>query len=146
MCWNYGAATVTEQTGFLSSRTYIPGVPGWLSQFSCRLLISAQVTTSRFKRLSPTVGFGADSIELAWDSLSPSPSAPPLLMLSLSQNKNKNKELTASNRTNVTHVFARGVQGTCVSQNKIEETWPRKGQVGWEPEHTSLDLTMKRSH
>ena len=38
--------------------------------------------------VKPHVGLCADSLEPAWDSLSPSLSAPPLLMLlSLSQNK-----------------------------------------------------------
>ena len=35
----------------------------------------------------PQIGFCADSVEPAWDSPSPSLSAPSLLMLSLSQNK-----------------------------------------------------------
>lgn len=43
------------------------------------------------------------------------------------------------------HFFTRAVQGTSVLWNKIEEMWLWKGQVGWELEHMSLDLTIKES-
>ena len=59
-----------------------PGAPGWLSRLGIRLLILAQVMISQVMSLSPTV-----SAEPAWESLSPSFSAPPLLTLSLSLKK-----------------------------------------------------------
>ena len=37
------------------------------------------------REIEPDIGLRADSVEPAWDSLSPSLSAPPLLALSLSQ-------------------------------------------------------------
>ena len=64
------------------------GAPGGLSQLSFRLLISAQVVISRFVSFELCVGLWADSVEPAWDSLSPSASAPPLLARSLSLSQN----------------------------------------------------------
>ena len=58
------------------------GAPRWLSRVSVRLLISAQVMISQL------VGLGL-STESAWDSLSPSFSAPPPLALSFSLSQNK---------------------------------------------------------
>ena len=39
------------------------------------------------QEFEPQVGLCTDGVESAWDSLSPSLSAPPLLMFSFSQNK-----------------------------------------------------------
>ena len=41
------------------------------------------------REFEPGVGLHADRAELAWDSLSPSPVAPPLIILSLSLKINK---------------------------------------------------------
>ena len=58
------------------------GVPAWLSSLSIRLLISAQVMISWVYEVEPHVSLCADSMDPAWDSLSPFLSAPPLLMCS----------------------------------------------------------------
>ena len=63
----------------------VTGAPGWLSQLSVQLLISVQVTISRFMWLC------TDGMEPAWDSLSPSLSDPPPLALSLSKSRNKHR-------------------------------------------------------
>ena len=55
-------------------------VPGGLCQLSVRLWILARVMISWFVESSPVSG--SDSAEPAWDFLSPSLSAPPLLILS----------------------------------------------------------------
>ena len=63
------------------------GAPGWLSQLSIQLLISARVMISEFMESSPALG----SVLTAWSLLgilSPPLSAHPLLVLSLSL-KNK---------------------------------------------------------
>ena len=57
------------------------GVPGWLSRFGIRLLVSAQVVISQLIGwFKSRVGLCTDSAEPAWDSLS----LPPPLSLSLS--------------------------------------------------------------
>ena len=78
----------------------VGGVPGWLSQLSIWLLVWGQVTISQFISWSPASGLRADSAEPAWDSLSFSLSAPPLLVLSLplSQNQKKKKTKTKTQR------------------------------------------------
>ena len=43
------------------------------------------------REFEPGVGLHADRAEPAWDSLSPSPVAPPLLILSLSLSLSQNK-------------------------------------------------------
>ena len=63
------------------------GLPGWVSRLSSRLLVSAQVTISQFCEFESCMGLCAGSAEPAWDSLSPSLSALPLLTLSLSLSK-----------------------------------------------------------
>ena len=55
----------------------------------CRLLILAQAIISWLAEFEPCIGLCADSMEPAWDSLSPSLSSPPLLSLSLSLKINK---------------------------------------------------------
>ena len=60
------------------------GVPGGLSPLSFRLLVSAQVTISRFVRLSPTSG-SVLTVRSLLGILSLPLSAPPLLSLSLSK-------------------------------------------------------------
>ena len=77
-----------------------PQVPGWLSQLSVQLLILAQVMISQFMGLNPTLG----SALTAWDSLSLSLSAPPLLVhtpLSLSKeiSLKKKKEVEPGDTT-----------------------------------------------
>ena len=69
----------------------ILGVPGGLGRWSIRLLVSAQVTISRFVSSSPASGSGltAQSLEPASHSVSPSLSAPSLLTLCLSLSQNK---------------------------------------------------------
>ena len=69
------------------------GGPGWLSQLSVQLLVSAQVMISQFVGSSPTSGpvLIAESLEPASDSVSPSLSAPPLLALCLSHSLSKIK-------------------------------------------------------
>ena len=59
------------------------GEPGWLSQLSVQLLMSAQVVISRSMSSSPMSGpvLIARSLEPASDSVSPSLSVPPSLML-----------------------------------------------------------------
>ena len=52
------------------------GAPGWLTRLSTRLSASAQATISRFVGLSLVLG-SVLRVEPAWDSLSPSVSAPP---------------------------------------------------------------------
>ena len=64
-------------------------VPGWLSWLNIQLLVSAQVTISQFHEFEPHIGLHGDSAEPAWDSLSPSLSAPPPLALSVSLKINK---------------------------------------------------------
>ena len=49
-----------------------PGAPGWLSWLSIQLLISARVMVSWFMGSRPESGSALT--EIAWDSLSPSPS------------------------------------------------------------------------
>ena len=65
------------------------GAPGWLSQLSIPLLVSAEVMISQFYGLEPHVGLYAGIEEPAWDSLSlsSSPSDPPPLVLFLSLSK-----------------------------------------------------------
>ena len=46
------------------------GAPGWLSRLSIPLLVLAQVMISRFE-FESLIGLCADSVEPAWDSLSP---------------------------------------------------------------------------
>ena len=69
----------------------------WGAQWAERL-ISAQVTISGFVGSSPASGSvpTAQSLEPAWDSVSPSLSAPPLLTLSL-KNKHKKKKNPKTN-------------------------------------------------
>ena len=68
--------------------------PGWLSRLSLRLLVWAQVMISVCD-FEPHIGLRTGSTEPAWDSLSPTLSALPLLActisLSLSHKINKNK-------------------------------------------------------
>ena len=52
------------------------GAPGWLTRLSTRVSASAQATISRFVGLSLVLG-SVLTVEPAWDSLSPSVSAPP---------------------------------------------------------------------
>ena len=67
----------------------------WLSQLSIQLLILTQVMISQFMRWSPVPGSALTAwMELAWDSLSPSPSLPSpthVLTHSLEINKLKKK-------------------------------------------------------
>ena len=60
------------------------GAPGWLSQLCVRLQLRFMI--SWFVSLSPTSGsvLTAQSLEPASDSMSPSPSASPLLALCVS--------------------------------------------------------------
>ena len=64
-------------------------MPRWLSELSVRLLISAQVMISRFVGVELHVRLCTNSMEPAWDSLSPSLSALPQLMLARSLFQNK---------------------------------------------------------
>ena len=66
----------------------LTGAPGWLSQLSVQLSISAQVMISRFVGLSPTSGPVLIAPSLL-GILSPSLSVPPLLTLSLSLSPSK---------------------------------------------------------
>ena len=52
------------------------GAPGWLSQSSVQLLVSAQVMISWFHEFKPHVGLHADGAEPAWYSWPPSVSLP----------------------------------------------------------------------
>ena len=63
---------------------------------SVKRLTSAQVMISLFLGLSIVSGsvLTAQSLEPAWDSLSPSLPAPPWLMLSLSLSKQTNKQIS----------------------------------------------------
>ena len=63
------------------------GAPGWLSWLSIQLLVSAQVMISQFCEFEPSIRLRADSVEPAWDSLSPSHSAPSPFVLSLGKKK-----------------------------------------------------------
>ena len=81
-------------TGYLVIRAtflfkdFIFGALGWLSQSSIRLLVLAQVMISQLMSSSPASG--SVLTEPVWDSLSPSPTAPPIslsLFLSLKINK-----------------------------------------------------------
>ena len=60
----------------------ICGAPGWLSRLSDDLGAGHDLTVWEFE---PRIGLCADSAEPAWDSLSPSLSAPPPLTWCLSQ-------------------------------------------------------------
>ena len=62
------------------------GGPGWLSQLSVQLLVSAQVMISQFVGSIPVSGsvLTAQSLEPALDSVYPPLSASPLLMGGLS--------------------------------------------------------------
>ena len=63
------------------------GPPGWLSQLSVPLLVSAQVMILRFGEFEPCIRLCTDgAVEPAWDSLSP----PPLHARSLSQTNKLN--------------------------------------------------------
>ena len=68
----------------MGSKEHVFGAPGWLSQLGVQLLVSAQVVISWFREFEPHIGLCAGRSEPAWDSLSPSLSAPPPLMRSLS--------------------------------------------------------------
>ena len=70
-----------------SSKQYGLGTPGWLSWLSIQALDFGSGHDLMVRGIEPHVRIWADSAEPAWDSLSPSLSAPPPLMLSLSQNK-----------------------------------------------------------
>ena len=65
------------------------GASWWLSWLGVQFLVSAQVMISWFCEFEPHIGLCADSAESAWDSLSPSLSAPTpnMCCLCLSQNK-----------------------------------------------------------
>ena len=64
--------------------------PRWLSQLNVRVLLLAQVMTSRFHEFEPLVGLCVDRVEPAWDSLSLSVSLPlPPCILSVSLKINK---------------------------------------------------------
>ena len=63
------------------------------SQVTVKHLTLAQAMILRFVGSSPRIGLCADSAEPAWDSLSPSLSAPPPLTLSLSLKINKLKKM-----------------------------------------------------
>ena len=76
----------------------VTGAPGWLSQLSVRLLISAQVVISQFVSSSPRVGLFAEGVEPAWDSLS----APPHTLRSLSKKKKERKKEKKRKTTEVT--------------------------------------------
>ena len=56
--------------GFCGLENPSVGAPGWLSQLSVQLLVSAQVMISRFREFEPHITFCTDSVESAWDSLS----------------------------------------------------------------------------
>ena len=60
------------------------GAPGWLSGLSVRLGFSSRHDLM-VHEFEPCVGLCADSVEPAWDSLSSSLYAPPLLSPSLSR-------------------------------------------------------------
>ena len=84
---------------FPTAQKGISGEPAWLSWLSVRLLVSAQVMISWFVSSSP-LGLCADSTEPAWDSLSPSLSAPPpacsLKIRNLKKIKKKKKKAAAA--------------------------------------------------
>ena len=63
------------------------GAPGWLSQVSIQLLVSAQVMISPFREFEPHIRLCADSAEPAWGSLSPFFSASRSPHQAFSQNK-----------------------------------------------------------
>ena len=67
---------------------HLGGVPGWLSQLSVRLLVSAQVTISQFPEIKPHVGLCAGSMESTWESVSFSVCLSPIQVVSVSL-KNK---------------------------------------------------------
>ena len=71
------------------------GVPGWLSQLRVQILILAQVTTHSLWDWAPC-WLWADSMELAWDYLSPSlslrPSPAHALSLSFSKTNNEHQK------------------------------------------------------
>ena len=60
------------------------GAPGWLSRSSIRILVFSSGHDLPVCEFEPRFGLCADSLEPAWDSLSPSLFAPPLGPLSLS--------------------------------------------------------------
>ena len=62
------------------------GAPGWLSQLSIRLLVSAQVTISPYRELEPRIGSALTGRNLL-ESLCLPLSAPPRLVLPLSLSK-----------------------------------------------------------
>ena len=68
------------------------GAPGWLSQLSISLLVSAQVMILQFHEFKPHIRLCTGSMEPVWNYFSPSFSAPPPLMLSLSLSVNKLKK------------------------------------------------------
>ena len=68
---------VTQQQKFL-------GAPEWFSQLSFGS--GRDLEAHRFE---PHVGLWAERVEPAWDSVSPSPSAPPPFVLSVSLKVNK---------------------------------------------------------
>ena len=61
------------------NKDVLKGAPGWLSWLSIWVLISVRVMISRVHEIEPCVRLCADSVEPAWDCLSP-PSAPPLVL------------------------------------------------------------------
>ena len=63
------------------------GGPGWLSRLGLPILVSARVHDLMVREFEPGVGLQTDIMEPAWDFLSLSLSAPPLLNLSLSLSK-----------------------------------------------------------
>ena len=60
--------------------------PGWVERLTFDFCLGHDLTV---REVEPRVGLCTDSVELAWDSLSPSLSALPLLVLSLSLKINK---------------------------------------------------------
>ena len=80
--------SVIQQTNLLLSKTERTGAPGWLSQLSILLLISAHVMHDLMVyEFEPHVELCTDSAEPTWDCLSLLLSLPLLHSLSLSQNK-----------------------------------------------------------
>ena len=67
---------------FIKAKT---GAPEWLSRLSIRLHFGSGHDL-RVPEFESHVDLHNDSMEPAWDSLSPSPSAPPPLVRALSQN------------------------------------------------------------
>ena len=110
------------------------GVPGWLSQLSVRLLISAQVMISWFREFEPCIGLCVDSGEPAWDSLSPHLSLLLPLLCSLSQKK---KETVRWEHRGLVCYFLNFRALNFPQETNLERKKNGMG-INWFPPHPSL--------